>query len=159
MNRADLVGQPLPTYSFPVETGKVVEFAKAVFADDPVHTDVRAAEAEGFAGVVAPPTFSAVAQHWAPQDTGNLLDLDLRRVLAAGAEWDYYEPIVAGDVLTVAGEVVSVEHKEGRRGGMTLITRENRFVNQRDELVMKVRSTVIELDDVPRDRRDQEGPQ
>jgi acyl dehydratase len=159
VNKADLVGRSLPTYSFPVEAGKVMEFANAVLADDPVHTDPQAAAAEGFPGVVAPPTFSAAAQHWAPPASGTLLDLDLRRVLAAGAEWDYHQPIVAGDVLTVSGEVVSVEHKEGRRGGMTLITRENRFVNQRGELAMAVRSTVIELDDVPAHRRHEEGLQ
>ncbi|GAA1593902.1 hypothetical protein GCM10009804_58010 [Kribbella hippodromi] len=126
-----------------------------MLADDALHFDAEAAAAAGYAAVVAPPTFSAAAQSWgAPTEGG--LELDLSRVLAGGAQWEYDLPIVAGDVLTVSGEVVSVEHKTGRRGGMTLITRESRFVNQRGELALTVRSTAIELDRTPADRRSQD---
>ena len=38
------------------------EFARAVFADDPQHTDPEAARALGYADVVAPPTFAMVVQ-------------------------------------------------------------------------------------------------
>ena len=41
---------------------KVREFARAVFADDPQHTDPDAAQALGYADVVAPPTFAIVVQ-------------------------------------------------------------------------------------------------
>ena len=152
MSRDQLVGLRLPTYTFTVEAGKIGEFATAVLADDPVHFDADAASAAGYRGVLAPPTFSAAAQSWGKPIGDAGLDLDLRRVLAAGAEWEYEVPIVAGDVLTVTGEILSVEHKSGRRGAMTLITRENRFVNQRGELTMTVRSTLIELDEVSADQ-------
>ncbi|GAA2828136.1 FAS1-like dehydratase domain-containing protein [Kribbella solani] len=155
MSRDRLVGRRLPTYTFVVEAGKVAEFAAAVLADDPVHFDAGAAAETGYDGVVAPPTFSAAAQSWGRPAGDGGLELDLRRVLAGGAEWEYRAPIVAGDTLTVTGEIVSVERKSGRRGGMTLITRENRFVNQRDDLALVVRSTLIELDDAPADKGDE----
>jgi acyl dehydratase len=153
MARTDLIGRELGTYTFPVEHGKVVEFARAVHALDAAHTDADAAAARGFGSVVAPPTFSAAAAHWTPPTAGDM-GLDLRRVLAAGAEWEYSGAIVAGDVLTVTGRVADVTTKTGRRGGMTLITRENTFVNQRGELVLTVRSTVAELDRAPADHEE-----
>lgn len=155
MSRADLIGHEFATYEFPVEAGKVLEFATAVLSTDPASV-TGPCGAQGEAGPVAPPTFSAAALHWAsrqPAEEG--LGLDLRRVLAAGSQWDYSVPVVAGDVLRVSGVVSGVEHKQGRRGGMTLITRRNRFVNQRDELAFTVESTMIELDQAPADRTDQ----
>ena len=47
-----------PTAPYLVGREKVREFARAVFADAPQHTDVAAAQALGFADLVAPPTFT-----------------------------------------------------------------------------------------------------
>lgn len=149
MSHADLIGHRFASYEFVVEQGKIAEFAHAVLADSPVHYSVEEAVAQGHSGTLAPPTFSAASAHWHNPAVGDELDLDLRRVLAAGAEWEYFCPVVAGDVLTVSGRIVSVEHKTGRRGGMTLITRANDFVNQNGVLAMTVSSTVIELDAAP----------
>jgi acyl dehydratase len=146
----ELVGTRYPTYSFPVERGKVMEFARAVMSDEPTQVDVGHARAQGFDDVVAPPTFSAVTSHWAPPMAE--ARLDLRRVLAGGARWEYHRPIVAGDELTVETRVVSVDHKIGRRGGMTLIVRESTFTNQRGETAMSLRSTMIQLDKAPADQ-------
>jgi hydroxyacyl-ACP dehydratase HTD2-like protein with hotdog domain len=146
----DLVGTRYPTYAFPVERGKVVEFARAVMSEEATQLDVGHARAEGFDDVVAPPTFSAVTSHWAPPMTESRFDL--RRVLAGGARWEYHLPLVAGDEVTVQTHVVSVDHKTGRRGGMHLIVRESTFTNQRGERAMSLRSTMILLDEAPADR-------
>lgn len=148
-----MVGHEFASYQFIVERGKIAEFAHAVLAENPAHFDPDEATRQGLGGVLAPPTFSAASAHWyVPGDASDALDLDLQRVLAAGAEWEYFVPIVDGDVLTVDGRVVSVEHKQGRRGGMTLITRANDFTNQDGVVAMTVRSTVIELDASPADQ-------
>lgn len=140
------IGFEWPPYTIEVERGKVAEFARAVRASDPVYADPAAARAAGYADVPAPPTFSAVGQHWAPHaSVEDDLGVDLRRVLAGGAEWEYLGDIVAGDVLTVHGRVVDMVSKRGSRGPMTLIVRENTFVNQRGETVLRLRGTMIEL--------------
>ena len=55
----DLVGREFPpTAPYLVGREKVREFARAVFADAPQHTDLKAARAAGFSDVVAPPTFA-----------------------------------------------------------------------------------------------------
>lgn len=153
MTHEDLVGHRFASYEFPVERGKIMEFSQSVLADNAVHYSMDVAKEQGYVGVLAPPTFSAVSSHWhVVADQDDEFKLDLERVLAAGAEWEYFWPIAAGDVLTVSGRVVSVEHKTGRRGGMTLITRANDFVNQNGILTMTVQSTVIELDAKPADQ-------
>ncbi|GII66179.1 hypothetical protein Skr01_62640 [Sphaerisporangium krabiense] len=143
-DRRHLVGHAYTPYTFPVEHGKVREFALAVKDEDPVYHDVEAARAAGYRHLPVPPTFSAVTSHWAVRDV-DVLRLDLRRVLAGGAEWEYLGDIVAGDVLTVRSRIADVQEKTGSRGPMTLMITEHEFVNEREETVMRMRSTVIEM--------------
>ncbi|GII87842.1 hypothetical protein Ssi03_58320 [Sphaerisporangium siamense] len=143
-DRRHLIGHAYTPYTFPVEHGKVREFARAVKDEDPVYHDVEAARAAGYRHLPAPPTFSAVTSHWATRNV-DVLRLDLRRVLAGGAEWEYLGDIAAGDVLTVRSHIADVQEKTGSRGPMTLVITEHEFVNEREETVMRLRSTVIEM--------------
>lgn len=142
-----LVGYTAPPFTVPVERGKVVELARALGLQDRIHLDVDVARDEGRDDVVAPPTFSTVMSFWRPELDDDPIRYDVRRAVAGGAEWEYLGEIVAGDVLTVTMQVTSVEHKVGRRGPMTLLTREFSFVNQRDDLVLRLSTTSIELGD------------
>ena len=99
----DLVGRVFPpTAPYLVGREKVREFARAVFATDPQHTDPTAARALGYADVVAPPTFAMVIQDLTLQqllaepDSG----IALERTIHAEQRFRYSRPIVAGDELT-----------------------------------------------------------
>lgn len=99
----ELVGRDFPpTQPYLVGREKVREFARAVFATDPSHTDVAAAQALGYADVVAPPTFAMVIQDQTLQqllaepDSGVVLE----RTIHAEQKFRYTRPIVAGDELT-----------------------------------------------------------
>ena len=99
----ELVGRTFPaTDPYLVGREKVCEFARAVFATDPSHTDVAAAQALGYADVVAPPTFAMVIQDLTLQqllaepDSGVVLE----RTIHAEQKFRYTRPIVAGDELT-----------------------------------------------------------
>jgi acyl dehydratase len=99
----ELVGREFPpTSPYLVGREKVREFARAVFADDPQHTDPTAAQALGYVDVVAPPTFAIVVQELTLQqllaepDSGIVLS----RVLHAEQRFAYTRPIVGGDELT-----------------------------------------------------------
>jgi acyl dehydratase len=145
-----IVGYTAPAYEIPVERGKILELARSLHLDDPAHVDRDAANARGYADVVAPLTFSTTTMLWATADPSpNRPVFDLRNVVAAGAEWEYLLPIVAGDVLRVEVQIVGVERKVSRRGPMTLLTREHTFTNQRDEVAMKMRAQLIEFDPKP----------
>ena len=99
----ELVGRTFPaTEPYLVGREKVREFARAVFATDPTHTDVAAAQALGYPDVVAPPTFAMVIQDLTLQqllaepDSGVVLE----RTIHAEQRFRYTRPIVAGDELT-----------------------------------------------------------
>lgn len=84
-------------------------FAKAVLAEHPVHTDLAAARAAGYADVVAPHTFPAVLQDAGMQrflaDSG----IELSHVMHGDESFDYVRPIVAGDELRAALVITSVK--------------------------------------------------
>ena len=119
----ELVGRVFPpTPPYLVGREKVREFARAVFADAPQHTDVDAARAAGFADVVAPPTFAMVVQDQTLQqllaepDSG----IVLARTIHAEQRFAYSRPIVAGDELTGQLTVTGIR----ALGGNAMITSE-----------------------------------
>ena len=69
------------------------------------------------------------------------LDIDLARVLHGEQRFDYFAPVVVGDVLTFRPRVASVTEKKG--GAMTLIVVETPVVNQAGVHVANVSRTVV----------------
>lgn len=140
----DLVGQSSQPYRFVVEEGKIAEFVRAVGATHPLFRDREAAVAAGLRGILAPPTFVAASAHWAPRDGGLSLGLDVKRVLAGGGEWQYFQPVCAGDELTVTMHVESVKEKQGSRGPMEIMRVRTDF--ERDgELVQVYANDIIQF--------------
>jgi len=119
----ELVGREFPpTAPYLVGREKVREFARAVFADAPLHTDVDAARALGYADVVAPPTFAMVIQDQTLQqllsDPGS--GIELARTIHAEQRFAYSRPIVAGDELSGRLKVTGIRTV----GGNAMITSE-----------------------------------
>lgn len=107
----ELVGRAFPpTAPYLVGREKVREFARAVFATDPQHTDPAAARALGYPDVVAPPTFAMVVQDLtlqqllAESDSG----IALERTIHAEQRFRYTRPIVAGDELVAQLSITGV---------------------------------------------------
>jgi acyl dehydratase len=107
----ELVGRAFsPTPPYLVGREKVREFARAVLATDPQHTDIAAAAALGYPDVVAPPTFAMVVQDLTVQqllaepDSG----IALERAIHAEQRFRYSRPIVAGDELVAQLHVTGV---------------------------------------------------
>lgn len=107
----ELVGRPFPpTASYLVGREKVREFARAVFATDPQHVDPAAAQALGYADVVAPPTFPIVIQDLTMQQLLATPDsgIALERTVHAEQRFRYSRPIVAGDELVAQLQITNV---------------------------------------------------
>jgi len=109
-----------PTAPYLVGREKVREFARAVLSQAPLHHDVDAARAAGYADVVAPPTFAIVVQDATLQQ---LLgdpdaDVDFSMVVHGDQRFSYTRPIVAGDELTGVMTVTSVK----QLGGNSMVT-------------------------------------
>ena len=127
-----------------VEFGKIREFAQAIKDQNPLYFSEEHAKREA-GGVMPPPTFTMTQAFWEEPASRIDLGLDLRRVLHGEQEFEYVKPIYAGDTLTAQGRVSAVEKRPGKRGGeMTLVTVETEFKNQRGEVCLYSRSTIIE---------------
>lgn len=138
----ELVGRVFPpTAPYLVGREKVREFARAVFADAPQHSDPAAARALGYPDVVAPPTFAMVVQDLTLQqllgdpDSGIVLS----RLVHAEQRFRYSRPIVAGDELTATLSVTGIR----TLGGNAMITSEAEIVDADGARVVTTTSVLL----------------
>lgn len=138
----ELVGRAFPpTAPYLVGREKVREFARAVFADAPQHSDPEAARALGYADVVAPPTFAMVVQDLTLKqllgdpDSG----IELSRLVHAEQRFRYSRPIVAGDELTATLSVTGIR----TLGGNAMITSEAEIVDADGAHVVTATSVLL----------------
>lgn len=138
----ELVGRSYPsTTPYLVGREKVREFARAVFSQDPLSTDVDAARAAGYSDVIAPPTFAVVIQE---KTLSQLLEdpdagISLERVVHGEQRFRWTRPIVAGDELTAQLEVTSVK----ALGGNAMVTAETTIRDAGGEHVVTAVSTLV----------------
>ncbi|WP_170027431.1 MaoC family dehydratase N-terminal domain-containing protein [Planctomonas sp. JC2975] len=130
-----------PTPPYLVGREKVREFARAVFATNPINFDPEAARAAGHADVVAPPTFpvvvqeQALAQLLADGDAG----IDFARVVHGDQRFEYSRPVVAGDELTAQLTVTSVK----LLGGNAMVTAATAIHDAAGEHVVTATSSLV----------------
>lgn len=138
----ELVGRVFPpTAPYLVAREKVREFARAVFADAPQHSDPEAARALGYDDVVAPPTFAMVVQDLTLQqllgdpESG----IELSRLVHAEQRFRYTRPIVAGDELVATLSVTGIRSM----GGNAMITSEAEIVDATGAHVVTTTSVLL----------------
>jgi len=136
-------GMTFPPYEFRVERGKIKEFADAIGDANPIYRDPAAAGRLG--GIVAPPTFLRTFLY-EPRTSVDALEVkDWSYIVHGEQEFEYFAPILAGDVLTARERIVSVTEKESRRAGrLHIAVIETVFHNQRGEKVQVDRRTLVE---------------
>ena len=138
----DLTGRSYPpTDPYVVGREKVREFAAAVQAAHPAHTDLDAARRLGYADLVAPPTFLVtLAQKAEAAVVGDPeAGIDFSRVVHADERFTHHRPAVAGDELVGTTTVESVKSL----GGHTMVTTATEITTTAGEAVSTVRSTLL----------------
>ena len=105
--------------SMPVEYVSVRRMALAVENFDPIHYDAEAAKARGFRGVVAPwPLLWLIFF--------NCRDAPLqftfgKATLHGQDRYEFHEPMIVGDVITVSASVSETSVKQGKSGLMGVV--------------------------------------
>lgn len=143
-----MVGKELYSInSFPIEKGKIREFAMSILEDNPIFYDEKSAFEAGYRSIPAPLTFSQSLNLWNPHNSPiHLLGMDFKYVLHGGQEFEYFKPIVAGDILNAVCRVENVYEKIGSRGGqMMFVITETVFSNQLGERVLTSKATFIQI--------------
>jgi len=138
-------GRSFAPYEFHVERGKIREFADAIGDPNPVYRDPAAAKKAGLPGIPAPPTLLRTFLY-EPPDAKNALGVkDWSYIVHGEQEFEYFAPVIAGDVLTGQDRIVSIIEKESKRAGtLQIAVIESTFHNQRGEKVQVARRTLVE---------------
>lgn len=128
-----------PPDSMPIELLSVRRIALTVEAFDPIHHDEAAAKERGYRGVVAPwPLLWLIFF--------NCRDAPLKfsfgkATLHGGDSYEFHEPMVVGDTITVSAAVTETSVKQGKSGVMGVIVTRREFRNQRGQLCAVLATT------------------
>lgn len=126
------VGFALPTFALTITPERLGCFAEAI------------GESNGtLRQVIAPPTFLKVIEGEGGSSRRIMeeLEVDLRRVLHAEQQFEYFLPIRAGDSITVSRKVAEIYQKKG--GEMEFIVIETGFFDAAGQRVALSRQIVL----------------
>ncbi len=150
MVKKNLSGTKFGEFEFPVEQGKIKEFAGAILDPNPVYRDVEYAQGLGFDSVIMPVTFPATFAFHLPSE--NLivemmlkLEMNLATSVHGEAEFTIERPIAAGETLRGEISIGDIYEKEGKRGGkMTFVEVTISFFDENDKPVAAMKNVFIE---------------
>ena len=143
----ELIGKTLDTIVFKVEEGAIQRYAQAIGDPNPLFNDLDYARNTKYGRLLAPPGFTGWPTK-AGRPTEKLFASLVRagappRILDGGIEFEFIEPIGAGDVLTATTRIASMTERETRLGKTMFTTLQTTFVNEKGDLALKSRSTFI----------------
>ena len=136
----DAIGVESTPVTYDVEKGAIVKFAQAIGDSNPAFNDEVAARRSRYGGLVAPPTF---LRSMIPGPPRAEVRSPYPAVLDGGSDWEYFEPVRAGDRITVTLKITDIFEREGRLGSMLFIIRETTYVNQFGAVMATQRGTGI----------------
>ena len=122
-----------------VERGAVTKFARALGLTAPIHYDTEAARCAGYQDVAAPPTFAVTLLPWKIPG----VDLPAAGVLHGEQEFEWGEPLCAGDVVTVRGRLEDVKTRTGQQGRMSILSIVSEAHHESGGMAFRARAMLI----------------
>lgn len=132
-----------------VTTSGIRLFARAVGHTDLAFYDEDVARERGYGGLLAPPgylgtpIFKPGRRQADAEAAGPQFETPYKRILNGGTTYEYFEPIVAGDVITSRSHITEFREREGSMGAMLITYRETVFTRQDGKVVAKMRGNII----------------
>ncbi len=110
------IGKTYDPVVYAVGREKIREYARAVGETDPLHLELDAARAAGYADLVAPPMFAVVysAPAVGPLIFDPEIELNFAMMVHGGQEFAWGAPVVAGDEITTVASVKGISEQDGR---------------------------------------------
>jgi acyl dehydratase len=144
-----LIGIILGTTVLKVEEGAIQRYAQAIGDPNPLYNDPDFASKTKYGRLLAPPGFTGwpVKAGW---DMFKLVETLVKagapsRLLDGGVEFEFIQPVGAGDVLTATTKMANMTERETSMGKTMFTTLETTFVNQKGNLALRSRRTLIHL--------------
>jgi acyl dehydratase len=115
--KKDAIGKQWRAAEFEVEPKRIVEYAEAIGAENPIHHDDDAAREAGFRDLVAPPMFCVVysAPAMGPAIIDPEVGINLPTMVHGGQEFEWGEPVCAGDMITTTATCKEI-YEKGDKG-------------------------------------------
>ena len=140
------IGVEFPPKVYEIEKGMIRRHAYALDDPNPLWQDEAYAEKSKYGGIVAPPAllFALGWDEFSKDMWSAGYGLQGGSAVHGSTEIEYYQPVRAGDTITLTNKLVDVSEKKSKRlGKMLVLTYERTTKNQRQEIVAKCRQTLL----------------
>ncbi len=124
---------------FEVELEDILSFSRGVLDDNPLFSDPEAAKDGPFGGIIAHPLFMTPIVFWSTGKDGPGSWIKTPGAINPGQEIEYGVPIRPGDKIRNRSRFYDKYIKRGKR----YLLFETHYLNQKDEIVYKVRGGLI----------------
>ena len=126
-----------------IEKGMIRRFVLAIDDLNPLWQDEEYARKSRYGGIIAPPTFVLTVGF-------DELQQQLQESIPGGGilhgstELECYQPVRAGDIITVTSKITNIRERQDRRmGKMAFVTLDITYKNQGQELVARCQQMII----------------
>ena len=128
-----------------IEKEPIRRFAEAIDDPNPLYNDEEYAKKLGYRSIIAPPGYHPQYSYPIKRGSreGPRFRMPFTRNLNGGNEYEFFEPIQAGDVLSITNRLGDIYERDGRMGKMLFTISETVFRNQKSETVLIMRGTGI----------------
>lgn len=138
--RQQAIGLEGPPVTTEIEKGAIIKFAQAIEDDNPLFNDEEAARKSQYGGLIAPPTFLRSVRSSRREVP---FDIPFNNALDGGSDWEYFEPVRPGDLITAVSRITDMQERSGRMGVMIITTTVTTYTNQFGQVVATQATTGI----------------
>ncbi|MFG5776479.1 MaoC family dehydratase N-terminal domain-containing protein [Comamonas sp. J-3] len=137
------IGHVLTPFTAVAEVGRLRFFAKAVGENNPIYSDLSAAQAAGHPSLPLPPTFLFSMEFEAPNpaETQQLLGMDLRRILHGEQHFRYRRMAHAGEELRFQPRITDIYDK--KNGALEFVVRDTDVTDANGLPVAELRRVIV----------------
>jgi acyl dehydratase len=148
-----LVGTSTPGRRGQFSANGIEKFAAAIDDRNPLFFDKAAAQAVGYADVIAPPLYAAAAARPVPFRDGLLGDgqydsaappgLTHLQTMLAGQNWELIRPAVAGEDVIETMTTRSITERQGSTGNIVFVDKEATITTLGGDLIQRYTNVLI----------------
>ena len=128
---------------YEIEKGMIRRFVLAIDDPNPLWQDEGYAGKSRYGGIIAPPTF-VLAIGFDELQRQVLESIPYGGILHGSTELECYQPVRAGDIISVTTKITNIRERQDRRvGKRVFVVIDVTYKNQRQELVAKCQQMII----------------
>lgn len=139
----NMLGVEMGPRVYEIEKGWIRKFAEAIDDPNPLWQDEAYARKSRYGGIVCPPTFLLAIELTEQITWAMTVECPLKGFLNGANDFEYYQPIRWGDVISVTGKLVDLQEREAKTGKILIMVMEQTYTNQFKEVVAEGYHTFV----------------